>query len=455
MVQHEQTEKQPKKRSRAGIVVLVLLLIIAGAAGYLYYSIVKAPLDLDDPKEMAASVSMMPEERFSFSAAEKTVQVKMDAADIWSLILEKTGKNILDAINREVNPYALTVSGCTIHMDEEGLRLDLELYYKETRLVAKVPCALEVTETGLSLTPIAVKLGVIPLPVENILSNLKLELDLQLPVLSQVTQIEFVSGAVLLSGPVEPDIRGLVPVNQDLYLTAVFSQEHQAIVDALQTDAGFEALLSHLEKDPGSVEDLYRELFLLTEPDTRNAYLDSRLGLTERFLPGIDFSAVSQQQEEETEQINYGRALLEQFFTSLMGDYNDKKFKLDQGQFLLKNKPFQMVGYNSGKYDVLFEKLDPESFFLILVDAEDGFIRSTSSFDRMAKEGLEFTQSVDYNKTYILGCVLRSVDGDPFLVYDVEIDNGNTYSRSTQLHPLTEEEVSALQVPGKFGVWTG
>ncbi len=455
MAQHEQTENRPKRRSRAGIVVLLLLLMILGAVGFLYYSIVKAPLDLDDPGKMAESVHMTPGERFRVSSADRTVQVRMDAGDLWSLILANTGEDFLDTVNKELDPYGLSVSGCAIHMDEEGLRLDLELFYQETRLVAKVPCALEATEAGLCLTPTAVKLGVLSLPVKGLLSNVKLEYDLKLPVISDVTRIDFVPDAILLSGPMEPDIRALVPQDKTLYQTALFSEDHQPIADALQTEAGFAALLSHLEREPGSMENLYRELFILSDSETMATYLDSRFGLTERFFPGIDFSAVAQEQAELREQTKNNAILLEQFFTNLVGDYNDKKFKLAEGEFLLKKKPFQAAGYSSGKYDALFETLDPESVFLILVDVEDGFIRSTSSFDRMAEEGLEFTQSVDYNKTYILGCVLRSVDADPFLLYDVEIDNGNTYSRNTILRPLTEEQVSALQVPGKFGVWTG
>ena len=55
MSRHETAEQRPKKKSRAGTVFLVLLLLLAGAVGYLYYSIVKAPLELDDPAAMAAS----------------------------------------------------------------------------------------------------------------------------------------------------------------------------------------------------------------------------------------------------------------------------------------------------------------------------------------------------------------------------------------------------------------
>lgn len=73
----------------------------------------------------------------------------------------------------------------------------------------------------------------------------------------------------------------------------------------------------------------------------------------------------------------------------------------------------------------------------------------------MADENQQFTQPVDFNKTYILGCVLRSVDGDPFLLYDKEIHEGTHYVRSITLRPLTEDDAAALQVPGKFGVWTG
>ncbi len=455
MAKHETTEQQPRKRSRAGIVLLVLLLLLIGGAGYLYYSVVKAPLALDDPRQMAASAPMSAGERFRFSSADGTVQVKINAADIWNLILENTGADFMDIINERLSSYDLYLSGCGIQMDEEGLMVNLELFWRETRLVARIPCSLEITGRHLSLVPTGLKLGVVSLPVENVLSSLKLEYDMNLPVISDVTQVSFVQNAIVLTGTMEEDVRNLVPVDEKLYQTAVFADSLQPLADALQTEEGYAAILSHLEQNPGSVEALYRELFILAKPEVTGEYLDSRFGLTQRFLPGIDFSAAEEEQTALTEQLNAKSISLEQFFTELVCDYNDKKFRLSEGEFLLWGKPFRAADYGGGKYDTLFELLDPESVFLILVDAEDGHIRKTSSFYRMADENQQFTQTVDYNKTYILGCVLRSVDGDPFLMYESEIRYEGSYSRRITLLPLTEADVQELQVTGKFGVWTG
>lgn len=449
------TEKQTKKRSKAWIVLLVLLLLLAGAAGYLYCSVVKAPLTPDDPEALAASAPMTVRERFQFHSADQSAQVKIDTRDIWSMILEHAGTDFMDSINSRLSDYGVSVSGCAIGIDSEGLALDLELSYKDVRLVAKVPCELTVTGKHVSLKPSAVKLGVLSLPVGKLLSGVKLEYDIDLPVMDQVTQVAFVEGAVVLSGPMEQSIRTLVPVDETLYWTAVFSETMQPLADALQTTEGYASLMEQLEEDPGSVEDLYRQLFTLAEPEAVSAYLESRHGLTERFFPGIDFSAVAEAHSAMTEQVNGQGLILEKFFTNLAGDYNDKKFTLSGGEFLMKKKPFEAARYSAGKYDELFEVLDPGAVFLILVDAEDGFIRKTSSLYRMCGEDQEFTQSVDFNKTYILGCVFRSVDGDPFLLYNAEIRQSNTYTRHITLRPLTEEDVEALQVPGKFGVWTG
>lgn len=454
MARHETSENQPKRRSRVGIVLLILLLLLAGGAGYLYYSAVKAPLELDDPQQMAASAPMLPEERFRFFSADQTVQVRMDAADIWSVLLANTGSDFLDSINGELSDYGLTVSGCGIHMDETGLRLDLELFYQDTRLVAKVPCALEVTGKHLSLTPTAMKLGVIPLPVGGLLSSLKLEYDVSLPVLSDVTQVAFAEDAILLTGPMGQDFHLLVSLEQNLYQSAVFCESMKPLADSLYTEAGFAALLSHLEQNPGSVEDFYHALLVQADPKNFTAYLESRHGLTQRFFPGIDFSSLEDERTARMEQLTPMIRSLEQFFNKLVNDYNDKKFRLSDGEFLKKNKPFQAASYGGKEYENLFQVLDPDSFFMILVNVEDGFIRKTSSFYRICDEDQQFTQEVDFNRTYILGCVLRSVDGDPFLMYEKEVRNGGIYSRNTALIPLTGEDVTALQVPGKFGVWT-
>lgn len=448
----EQTEKKEKRRSPAGIILLIILLLLAGGAGYLYYSVVKAPVELDDPQKMAASAPMSAEERFQFFPADQTVQIKMDAADLWSLILEHAGNDFLDTINQELSSYGLTVSGCGIHMEEEGLKLDMELLYGDKRLVAKVPCALEISGGYISLTPTAVKLGVIPLPVGGLLSNLKLEYDIKLPVIAEVTQFSFAEGALLLTGPT--DIPALVPQEEMLHRCAIFCESLQSVADTLESEEGLAAVFARLEQEPGSVEALYRDLFTMADPEVTGEYLDSRFGLTQRFLPGIDFSAVAAEHTALIEELTPQVSVLEQFFTNLTSDYNEKKFRLSDGVFYYNWQPFQAAQYAAGKFDALFQVLDPESVFLILVDAEDGFIRKTSSFYRMCEENQQFTQAVDFNKTYILGCVLRSVDGDPFLMYEVEITQGNTYSRDITLVPLTEEDAAKLQVEGKFGVWT-
>lgn len=446
-------ENQPKKKSPVGIILLIILLLLAGAVGYLYYSVVKAPLELEDPQKIADSAPMSPGDRFRVSAADGTVRVKLDAGDLWSVILRYTGKDVLELINQEVSPYGLTVSGCGIYIDEEGLGMDLELYYKETRLVAKVPCALEVSGQHLSLSPTDVKLGVIPLPVGGLLSGLKLEYDVALPVISDVTQVAFEEGAVVLTGPLEPDIRALVPQDDTLYRAAVFCESMQSLVDYLGED--FDALLADLEQNPGNLENVYRQLFILGGEEITEGYLESRHGLTQRFFPGIDFTAVIREQLALSGELTDRTNLLELLFTCLVNDYSEKHFRLSDGVFLLNYQPLNFAQYQEGYFQGLYELLNPEDFFLVLVNVEDGFIRKTSSFYRMADENQQFTQEVDFNKTYILGCVFRGVDGDPFLLYESEIDQGNTYVRDIKIQPMTEADVAALQVEGKFGVWTG
>ena len=451
----ENREKKPKGCLTAFIVLLVILLIIGGAAGFLYYRTVKAPLELDDPKAMAAEKPLSVEERFLVSAENREVQIRVVAEDFWYLILKYAGEDFLDMINAEVSPYGLTVSGCAIRMDEEGLRLDLELLYKETRLVAQVPCALEISGRHFSLKPAGVKVGVIPLPVEGLLSSFKLEYDLDLPVISEVTRTQFVQDAILLTGHVEQDIRSLTPGEEVLRQTAVFSEEREALAIALENQEVFQALLSHLEQEPGSLEELYYNLFLLADPQITQSYLDSRLGLTQRVFPGIDFSGLEARRAAMMEELTSRNKLLEQFFTEVVNNYNEKKFQLSEGQFLRSGNAFHPSQYGNGNYEELFRLLNPDDFYLVLVDMPDGHIRKTSSFYRMADENQEFTQEVDFNKTYILGCMFRSVTGKPFLLYESEIETGNTYSRKIKIQPLTEEDVAALQVPGKFGVWTG
>ena len=453
MAKHEATENKPKKRSGAGKVLLVLFLILAGAAGYLYYTVCKAPLELDDPQALVAAAPMSAGDRFTFSA-DGTAQLKLDKADLWHLILVHAGNDVMDTVNQEVSPYGLEISGCAIRMDETGLWLDLELFYKEVRLIAGLSCELEVTGQHFCLKPTGVKLGAISLPVEKLLTQVELEYDLMLPVITEVTAVSYVPGAVVLTGPVEQDVRSLLPQGKELDRAVVFSETYQPVADALRSEMGFADIMAYLEKEPAAAEDLYRDLFTLAEPDVTESYLEDRWGLTERFFPGIDFRTVGELQEILTNELKVRYIGLEKFFTAAVNEYNEKRLSIQNSVFIYKKAPFDAVRFEYDMNCTVFDVLDPESVFLVVVDAADGFIRKTSSFYRMVDENQPFTQEVDFNKTYILGCVFRSVDGDPYLLYETELTQNNLYIRQIRMVNLTEEEVTALQEPEKIGVWT-
>ena len=453
MSQNEVSEKK-KGKFGCGAIALLILLILIGAAGYLYYSVVKMPAVMDDPRSMAASAPMSPAERYQFSSGDQTVQVRLDKGDLWTLILAEVGDNFLDVLNEELSAYSLSVSGCAIRMGEDGLWVDAELFRGDTRILARVLCDLEVSGEEFCLIPSKVKLGAISLPLERLLSMVELEYELNLPVISQVTQISYTQDAIVLTGSMEEDIRLLTPGEESLYRAELYQKSLQPMAKYLRTRDGVSSLLAYLEQKPAQVEEVYQDLFLLAEPEILEEYLDSRSSLIHRFLPGIKISAIAQEHTRQAEEQNAMHRSLEQFFTMVVCDYNDKKFTLSDGQFLKNKKPFQASDYATEELENLFQVLDPDSFFLVLVDAEDGFIRKTSSFYRMADENQQFTQSVDFNKTYILGCVFRSAAGEPFLLYETEQTMGNTYSRCVTVAALAEEEAAALNVPGMFGVWT-
>ena len=144
-------------------------------------------------------------------------------------------------------------------------------------------------------------------------------------------------------------------------------------------------------------------------------------------------------------------SILERFFASVVSDYTGKDFKMIDGEFLKKLQPFHANNYGAGSYDDLYAVLNPDDFSLVLVDVENGYTEKTPIFHELVDSDQEFTQSVDFEKTYILGMMFRGVGGAPFLIYEIEENN----ERNLALHLLTEEEFSSLHVAGKFGVWTG
>lgn len=455
MEKQKAAKKRKKRRSGVGIVLLIIFLLLLGTVGFLFYSVSMAPVNVDDPQQMAAMDPMPASDRFRFSSADGTVQIKVNAADLWTLALNHFGADFLDQINQELSAYSVSVSGCGIQIDEEGAQLNLELYYEDFRLVAKVFCTLEASGQHFCLKPTGVKLGVIPLPVENLLSSVNLEFDLQMPVISDVTGISYEKDAILIAGSMREDIRSLLLPEGKMHRYAVFNETVQPLLDALQTDAGYEALLALLEKDPGHIETLYREMFKLTGSANTEKYLDSRKGTTQWVFPGIDFSTLNASRTEMLEQEKPLNGMLEKLFDTVVSNYNWKGYELSDGEFLRQGEPFRAADYGNGSYAAMFDVLDPDSFFLVLVDVENGFIRNTPTLDQLAHENQQFTKPVDFSKTYIVGCVFRSMSGNPLLMYEVEVSVDNSYYNDIVIRALSEEEASALKVPGKIGVWTG
>lgn len=455
MEKQETAKKQTKRRFGVGRVFLTIVLLLLGTAGFLFYSVCMAPANVDDPQQMAALDPMPAADRFRFSSADRTVQIKVNAADIWHFVLTYAGEDFLDKVNQELSAYSVSISGCGIQINKKGPQLNLELLYEDFRLVTKVPLTLEASGQHFCFKPAGVKLGVLPLPVEDLLSSVNLEFDLQLPVISHVTGISYEKDAILIAGSMQEDIRSLILPERKLNQYTVFNETVQPLLDALQTDAGYAALLAHLEKDPGSIETFYREMLLVTGSKNTEEYLNRRLGITQRVFPGIDFSTLEESRTEMLEREETLSAMLEKLFSTVVSNYNWKGYELSNGEFLRLGEPFRAADYGDGSYTAMFDVLDPDSFFLVLVDVENGFIRNTPTLDQLADEHQQFTKPVDFSKTYIVGCVFRSMSGIPLLMYEIEVPTSDSYYSDMMILALSEEEVSALQVPGKCGVWTG
>ena len=244
------------------------------------------------------------------------------------------------------------------------------------------------------------------------------------------------------------------------YLAAFEGYDIVYVVTIISTlsgsyNAACQAAETYMEENPGKIEDIYSTMLVFAGYEIVQEYLHSHIDFTRRILPGVDFSSNEAKRAELMKQEDPLFSILERFFASVVSDYNGKVFSLSDGEFLKKLKPFHATNYGTGSYNALFEVLDPDSFFLVLVDAENGYTEKTPAFHMIAAGNQEFTQPVDFQKTYILGFVFRGVGGAPFLMYETkdQKSSGNDYNLALRI--LSEEERSALQVPGKIGVWTG
>lgn len=456
----DQPKKAPRSTARkAGIVFLVILLILAGCFAALYFTITTDDVIIDDPAAVAIQTPMDASSRFVFDAASETAQICMDKSDLWWLLLPEVEDDLLENANRELEPYQLRLTGYGLNITEDGIFVDLEAMFKSVRLPVHILTAPDFDAAGFSLTLAEAKLGPFTLPAESLLSAVDLRMDVDWPVITDVTDVTYRQDAVVLTGTVTQELFSCVQKACQTNAIGWFSTNLQETFRIAGTADGFREVLPGLEADPGSVETLYHDLFVMALVQELEEYMTATRNLPQRFFPGIDFDALERESDSLRSQWVYYDVMVDKLVTQVSQDFNDRRFSIKNGEFYLKKSIFNPLNYFTGEDDQkmhqLFNLIDPEKFQLILVGSVNGYAADSPALNKVCDKKQELTQELNRKSAYPVGCVFQGINEEYFLRYEsMKISgSGNQTSKWLKTVPLTETEYHSLVQEGKIGVW--
>ena len=438
-----------------GILVLMILLII----GVGYYSITTDTVTVDDPAALAAQAPMPASRRFAFDAAKETAQISLEKSDLWWLLLPEMEENFLDDVNRELENYHLRVTGYGLDITEKGVCIDLEAMYRSVRLPVHILTSLDFDASGFSLTLAKAKLGLFRLPVGKLLSAVDVRIDVDWPVVTDITDVAYRQDTLLLTGTLTQDLLSFV---QDACRNDVigwFSTSHQAVFRAAREEDGFRELLPGLEEDPGSIEALYHDLFTLAEGYEYEDFMEETRELSHRFFPGIDYAGLEEERHSVRAEWTFYNDLVDKLVTQVSSDFNNRRFRLKNGEFYLRNSEFDVLNYFTGDAALdmqqLFHIIDQDQFHLILVGSINGYAVKSPVLNWVCDKEQQLTRELNRNEAYPAGCVFRGLNGEYFLRYESMqiLEGGSQTAKLLKTVTLSEAEYASLIQEGKIGVW--
>ena len=451
MSDHTKKAAHPMLRG-IGLFLLILLLAIGGCI----FAVVTDDVAIDDPAALAAQEPMAASQRFTFDAAGETAQIALDKSDLWWLLLPEMEEDILLDVNRKLENYHLSVTGYGLDLTEEGVCLDLEAKFKSLRLPVHILTALEVDAAGASVTLANVKLGPFRIPVEKLLDAADLRMDVDWPVVTDITDVSYRQDAVLLTGTLTQDMFSCVQEACRNHAIGWFSTSHQEVFRAARAEDGFREVLPGLQQDPGSVEGLYRDLFTMAMVYEYQDYMKVTKNLSHRFFPSIDFAALEKESNAVRSQWVYYDAMMDKLVEQVSADFNSRRFRLKNGEFYLKNAPFDVLSYFSedeaAKMEQMFRIIDRDKFRLILVASPDGYTAKSPALNGICTWNQELTQELNRGKAYAVGCIFQGKNGEYALRYESAGTDGKGI-RSFKTVTLSEAEYDSLVQEGKIGVW--
>ncbi len=448
-----ETPIHPRKKSAFGRVVLWLfspVLLIAVLAVLLYAALSLFGYPTDNQLALLSETPMSPDARFAFHAAERTVNIAVNPADIAFVIDQGAGFDPA-SLAEPLEDAGFVLEGYGVRFDD-GAYVTLQLSALNfvpvpVRLDADVTAGkggdIGVTVTRVHLTrlfsvsaeTVCEQFGIDPAQLEFTVEGADLH-----PRLAALEGVSFSEGNMILTCGIGEDLfREVLEDPYDATVAgyyvdgikelSVYSESVYAAGGGRTLGDSFTALLAELEKDPGKIEDVRTNcLSLATAPKAQQAFAGAKGRYLARFLPNVTLEAVSARHDEIFSAVRGREALL----TALVGNLNNLYFeqKISFSDAYLVNRETggqltlrQLAGDFTPYESFLSEKdsrillcnggIQPLSF---------GF---STKLGKMPHEKGATFENVDQKRVHMVVLMTRVKDGTPAFVY-LENDGGTT-----------------------------
>lgn len=443
------------------LLVLVPAVLLLGALSLFGFA-------YDDQAALLAQAPMSARERYVFHAAERTVDVAMDASDIL-FILSQGGEITPAALQAQLGEYGVDLAAYGLSFEKYGIRFDdgasvtllfrwlgfipIPLQLDADASVANGELNLRVTKAhitklvALSAQAIAEKLG---FGTELLSYRISLE-DLN-TWLSGARGVSFSDGHMVLTCGIGEEF--FSEVRADAYFArnaafyidgipelTVFLNAFSEKENRLELGDDFAALLERLETQPGLIEEVRVNCLALAYPYHADKAFEGTKGeyLT-RFLPNVTREAAASRHEELYSLYEERAALMGALIQELNKLYRDKGISYSDADLL------NAATGETLSLPQIVADYSPYEGFLSQADSRlmlcGGDIRAmafgfeTPLKDMPRGEGATYP-GLDEDQAYMVLLLTRMKNGQPAFVYLA------TKLTAVIIDPVSEEEYGA------------
>lgn len=444
---------RPRKKSAFGKVVLWLfspVLLVSLLAVLLYVALSLFGYPTDNQIALLSETPMGPAARFAFHAAERTVDIAVNPADI-AFVIDQGADFDPAALAEPLKDLGLTLESYGVRFDDGAyvtLRLSaLGFVPVPVRLDADVTAGkggdIGVTVTRVHVTrlfsasaeTLCSQFGVDPEELTFTVEGAALH-----PRLATLQGVSFSDGNLVLTCGLGEDLfREVLEDPLDATIAgyyvdgikelSVYSESVYAAGGKRTFGDSFTALLAELEKDPGKIEEVRTNcLALAAAPKAQQAFAGTKGKYMERFLPGVTLEAVTNRHDGIFSAVREREALLRTLVENLNNLYFEQKISFSDAYLVNRDTGEQLT-----LSDLVGDFAPYESFLSVkdsrillcngqIAEMSFGFATKLSKMPR--EKGATFA-NVDEKRVHMVVLMTRVKDGTPAFVY-LENDGGTT-----------------------------